>query len=74
MTTATLTTKKSAKSKVKAPKCTFGRGCKNPVVSSHWLHMCDEHLAGAQELLEQQYEEHKYTRSAGWMWGDGAEV
>ena len=71
MTTATATAKKSAKSNV--AKCTFGRGCKNPVVSSRWLHMCDEHLAGAQELLEQQYEEHKYTRQSGWMWGDGAE-
>lgn len=72
MTVATTTkVKKSTKSKV--AKCTFGRGCKSPVVSNHWLHMCDEHLAGAQALLAEQYEEHKYSRSAGWLWGDGAE-
>lgn len=61
MTTATATTTKSAK--VKAPKCTFGRSCKNPVNTTHWLHMCDEHLKNAQALLTEQYEEHKYTRS-----------
>lgn len=59
MTTATAT--KSAK--VKSPKCTFGRSCKNPVNTNHWLHMCDEHLDGAKALLTEQYEEHKYTRS-----------
>lgn len=64
MTTATLTAPKSAKkSKVKAPKCTFGRSCKNPVNDTHWLHMCDEHLAGAKELLSEQYEKNKYTRT-----------
>ena len=63
MTTATTTAKKSKKSTVKAPKCTFGRSCKNPVNTNHWLHMCDEHLENAQALLTEQYEEHKYTRS-----------
>mgnify|MGYP006947959484 FL=1 len=74
MTTATATkTNTTKKSKVKAAKCTYGRGCKNEVNTDHWLHMCDEHLTGAQALLEQQYEEHKYNRSAGWLWGDDAE-
>lgn len=63
MTTATLTAPKSTKkSKVKAPKCAYGRSCNQPVNTDHWLHMCDEHLAGAKALLNEQYEEHKYTR------------